>query len=169
MLNNTTAVITSNNSTMLITSNPIVISIGDIVVGVIIVLLGQIVIKFILNPIVEQHDIINEIKCALIYYADIIDNPGTNGVDDKINDGKKRLRHLSSLLRAKTSRIPLYKYLEVTKFAKKREDIQKISENLVGIANLLDNEKYRDKINEWNDEISEILYPNKNKAKNENN
>lgn len=163
MINNITSLINSDNSTMLFTSNPIIVSIGGIIAGALVILLGQIIIKFFLNPIIEYHNVINEIKYALIYYADIIDNPGTPGIEDEIKEGKTHLRHLSSLLRVKTSHVPLYKYLKKIKVVEKSENILTISQNLIGMSNALNNKGDKDKIDKWNEEILKILYPNKNK------
>lgn len=145
LINNT---LTVNNSTELLNGIYIISSVWEIllaiIIGAAVIVIGQAILKFLINPIIAQYDVINEIKCALIYYADVMDGPGS--LEDKQNDGSKKLRHLSSLLRAKTSHIRLYEYLVKIKLVKSYKDILKVSENLIGISNSLNMKENRDRI-----------------------
>ena len=48
---------------------------ATVISGTLIFVIGQIILKFIIEPIHKQKEIIGEIADALIYYADVFSNP----------------------------------------------------------------------------------------------
>lgn len=143
------------NNTIITNNNATPFSIEGIIAGALIIIIGQIIIKFFINPIIEYQNVISEIKYSLIYFADVIDNPGYDL--EKEVQAAKELRHLSSLLRANTWRIKGYRGLKKIRVVKKCSEIKKISENLIGISNSIHDSSSKDKIGAWLKEIEKML------------
>lgn len=101
--------------------------------GVVIYALGQIISKFIIEPIHEQKRIISEINDILIFYANkFFIYKERNTEADEIID---KIRSLSTKLRAKTELIPFYGYLEKCNLVLKSGRIDDACSALVGLSN----------------------------------
>ena len=117
--------------------------------GVIVVVLGQIVIKFFIEPIYNQRQIIGEILENLRYSANVYSNPEVFKKEQK-EEVFGRFREQSSELSARTYAIPWYGLWQRFKFVKSKEDIGEASSNLMGLSNLIysnDHKEIRDVVN----------------------
>lgn len=86
--------------------------------GIVVFVAGQVISKFLIEPIYERRKVIGSIADALIFYAPLIAHPGDPDSEiDKISALNERietentLRQLSCSLMAKTCAIPWYKKL----------------------------------------------------------
>lgn len=104
-----------------------------IIGSIIIVVIGQIIIKFVIEPIHEQKKHIAEINNVLIFYANQFGlYSGKNDQGDKVVDD---VRNLSTKLRATTHLIPMYRLLSCLKIVKRKESIDKACSALIGLSN----------------------------------
>jgi hypothetical protein len=104
--------------------------------GFFVFVLGQIVIKFFIEPIQKQSEAIGDIAHSLIYYADQYSNPGSGKPED-IKETSNVLRKLASELVAKTYVIKLYIIWESLKLVPKRNAIMEAHSNLIGLSNIV--------------------------------
>ena len=121
---------------------------------------GQLIIKFFIDPIHEQAKVIGEIAYTLAYYAPIYANPvgmtrtvsGPRG--DLVQEAEDALRHQASRLIATTMAIRWYGLAYVV-FAPSRKTVLKAAISLIGLSNLVrtgsskDNMEIRDDILKW--------------------
>jgi len=116
-----------------------------IISAVTILVIGQLIIKFIIDPIRELKRVIGEIAHALIFYADVISNPSVPSFatfeptdrkqNNKRDDAQKTLRQLSSSLMACVHSIPFYERLESVKIVVAKKDIYLVHKELMGLSN----------------------------------
>lgn len=102
--------------------------------GLFVLVVGQVVIKFIIEPIQEQAKTIGKIASDLIYYANIYTNPGL-GDEKELNDASKALRQHASQLRGQTQAIPWYRFWSMLGFVPTRDNVIKASANLISLSN----------------------------------
>jgi hypothetical protein len=102
--------------------------------GFIVFVLGQIVVKFFIEPIHEQSKTIGEIAYSLIFYANLYSNPG-NSFPDERKEAEEKLRSLASLLISRTHIIKPYGLFEEIKIVPKRNSITEASKNLILLSN----------------------------------
>ena len=105
-----------------------------VLIGVVIFVLGQIVQKFVLEPIYEQVKIIREIAQALVYYASA--GGSLHPLEDYLK-AKSELRELASRLRASLWGIPAYSFFASLGVVITQENIMKASASLVGWSNTM--------------------------------
>ena len=117
-------------------ADPFVTSALTVLTGVLVFVLGQIVLEFYIKPIKRQDELIVEITDALIYYADIWANPGFAS-DEIIIDASGNLRKLSSQLRAVSNSIRGYSWFASRNIVISYNNLNKITENLIGLSNSL--------------------------------
>lgn len=102
--------------------------------GIILLVAGQVMIRFFIEPIHEQRKLIGEISDALIYYANLYSSPGV-GSQDKCDEASRVLRQKASLLRARTHAIPWYGLFTRLRIVKPRKSIETAASNLTGLSN----------------------------------
>lgn len=102
--------------------------------GTLVFTLGQIIQKFIIDPIQEQKNEIGKIADSLIFYANIYSNPVTTQ-SERHDQASEKFRQHSSLLTSKTHLIPRYKLWSFCRIVIKPEKIIKASERLLRISN----------------------------------
>jgi hypothetical protein len=105
-----------------------------VITGTLVYSLGQLISKFVIDPIHKQKEAIGDIADALVYYADVYSNPGI-GRKEKIEEAHKRFRQLSGLLRARSYLVPSYDRMAKIKLAPLRSDIERASNGLIGVSN----------------------------------
>lgn len=96
--------------------------------------LGQLIAKFIIEPIHKQKEVIGDIADALVFYANVYSNPGIHA-KEKVDEASKRFRQLSGLLRARSYLIPSYDRMAKMKLVLLRTDIEKAASGLMGVSN----------------------------------
>ena len=110
--------------------------------GVAVFVVGQIVVKFFLEPIQEWYKLRGEIGHSLIFYANVYSN--TQACDDSvIREANGTFRRLSCELFAKVSTIPLYSLWSFLHLLPTRSNIEKAGGYLIGLSNgCLDKSEY---------------------------
>ena len=131
--------------------------------GVIVFVIGQVVVKFIIEPIYEQKKLIGEIVGSLHFYYNVgarveqhyydqikalneSDDPAKEIVIDRYKDilkshwsrsdeASKVLRQQASELLGKTHAIPLYRLWSFLGRVPKLDDVVEVSTELTGMAN----------------------------------
>jgi len=126
-----------------------------IVGGVFIYTTGEVLSRFIIEPIHEQRKLIGEISDTLIYYANIFYH--YTSIDSKAEKAEREIRSLSTRLRAKTGIIPLYSTWEKLKWVPTERDISKATTALIGLSNSVYGKGGHDHVEAYRKEISEAL------------
>jgi len=114
---------------------------ATVVSGTLIFVTGQIILKFIIEPIHKQKEIIGEIADALIYYANVYTHPVFKDESKNSEVGKKRekgheeFRKFACQIVSKTQLIPYYETLSTLKIVTKKQKIIKARGNLIGLSN----------------------------------
>jgi hypothetical protein len=99
--------------------------------GFVVFVSGQIVQRFLLEPIQEQRRVIGEIAYVLLYH----DNVGRFTTEDYRGEVGYTLRSLAGELRRTRSTIPLYRLLEKTTWVVKTDNVMTAATGLVGWSN----------------------------------
>lgn len=108
---------------------------ATVISGVLVFVLGQIMVKFVIDPIKELKEVFGEIQFSLIFHAQAIYTP----VGDRDGEDVAQIviRDLASKLRAKTEVIPWYSFFSrISKgFIPPRKNIMDASTQLIGLSN----------------------------------
>ncbi|MFA6422301.1 MAG: hypothetical protein WCV92_02810 [Candidatus Buchananbacteria bacterium] len=107
-----------------------------IISGVLIFVIGQVIQKFIIEPIYQQKQVIGNIADSLIFYANIYSNP-IKSKDKRYENASKKLRELSTQLTSKTYLIPFYNSLSKLKIVKNKNVIKEVHKKLLLLSNRL--------------------------------
>jgi hypothetical protein len=105
--------------------------------GVCVFVIGQVISKFLIEPVYEHRKTIGNVAHALIYNAGWISNPGDvdpNGERTKASDF---LRQLSCDLMAKTRAIPCYRLFALLMVVPKSGAIFESHRHLIFLSNSL--------------------------------
>jgi hypothetical protein len=105
-----------------------------IVAGVLVFLIGQAVLKFLLEPLQEFRRTVSEIAHALIEYANVYCNPGV-GEDQKLKQVSIALRNLSSKLYAQMYLTPKYGYIAKLLSFPSEKAVSEAATNLICLSN----------------------------------
>lgn len=102
--------------------------------GVITFVLGQLVIKLLVDPVHDFRKTVADIALALIEYANIYANPGVAGseIEKKVSE---ELRRLSSRLNAQMYLIPCYPITAKIFGLPSRKTVVDAASNLIGLSN----------------------------------
>lgn len=102
--------------------------------GVIVFILGQLVLKLLIEPIQEFRKTVADIAHALIEYANIYANPG--GVShESEKKASEELRKLSSRLNAQMYLIPFYQIIAKLFRLPPRDKLVGAASDLIGLSN----------------------------------
>ena len=112
----------------------ILTSIITITGGVSIFCLGQIILKFFIEPIQELDQCRGKTCDILIFYRNIYLNPNSAS-EDKMKEISKEIRELAVMLLAKKSMIREYNFLEKINIVITQENILIAHKNLIGLSN----------------------------------
>lgn len=113
--------------------------------GVVVLVGGQIAIKFFLEPVHEFRKFIGEIHDALIFYANLPSYGESNEQTRKaILEAKDLFRQYAGRLMAKKKIIPWYKGLVKLKIVASEKNIEEIHRGLIGLSNSMMGDKYDD-------------------------
>ena len=105
-----------------------------IIGGVLILVIGQLLLKVFIDPILKLRAIKGSIVDSLIYYDKFYSNPGVITQDDR-QKTSHALRRFGSELTAKTAVLPWYRFWSLLRFVPKLSDIRKAHINLIGLSN----------------------------------
>ena len=102
--------------------------------GVITFVLGQVVVKLVLDPVQEMKRTIAQISHALIERANVIANPGVPA-KEIMDDASQLLRKLSSQLHAQLYLVPRYTVTSRIFYLPSKERVLIASGALIGLSN----------------------------------
>jgi hypothetical protein len=103
--------------------------------GVIVFVAGQLIGKFVIEPIHELKKLLGEIHFGLVFYAQAIQTPGGERVAE--DEASKALRKMACDLLSKVAAIPFYGFWSVISrgFLPHAEQIEKASSCVIGLSN----------------------------------
>ena len=111
-----------------------------VLVGVVVFVLGQIAVKFFIEPIQEVRKIVGEIADSLIFFADLHANPGPTATEKRMA-ASESFRRQASQLKGKTNVVAWYRFWAFIHFLPKKPGIDKACRGLIGLSNsLFDND-----------------------------
>jgi hypothetical protein len=130
--------------------------------GIIVLVIGQIITKFFIEPIHEQAKVIGEIAYLLTMYSNVYGNPGILK-PEKMDEASTSLRRCAGQLLARTYALKPYWFWEKLGVVPKIEAVELVSKRLIGLSNFLYNPQGDVKvINDWETEIKRVLRIGKN-------
>ena len=106
-----------------------------VVSGVLVFIIGELFLEFILRPIQEYKKLKGEVAKSLVLYAQYYYNPQFNedGKSEGHSDASNNLRELASEVAAFKEITPNYLITFTT--IPKKQHLQTMSENLIGLSN----------------------------------
>jgi hypothetical protein len=129
--------------------------------GVSVFVIGQLLVKFAIEPIHEYRKLCGEIADALIFYANVSAHYTDTGMPKELLDEAQRTyRRLAGQLYARAHVIRLYPVWSLVRLVPRRKDLAKASNNLIGLSNNVFDlstdafkakDKYRDDIKKFLD------------------
>lgn len=102
--------------------------------GVMTFVLGQLVLKLVIEPVHEFKKAIADIALALIEYANIYSNPGVTGEETE-KKASEQLRKLASRINAQIYLIPLYGITAKLFRLPSRKKVFAAASDLIGLSN----------------------------------
>lgn len=105
--------------------------------GVLTYVIGQLVVKLVIDPVQDAKKTIGLIAHTMIERANVISNPGVLSAEE-MDVTSKHLRQLSSQLNSHLYLVPFYSMTAGIFRLPSRENMQKASSNLIGLSNSLD-------------------------------
>jgi len=105
-----------------------------VLAGVITYVLGQLILKLMIEPVNDLKRTIGGIAHSLIEHANVIQNPGVPK-EEKITETSQHLRRLSSQLEAHLYLVPLYSCTSKIFFLPSRDKILLAARALMGLSN----------------------------------
>ncbi len=113
---------------------------ATVISGVLVFVLGQIFVKFVIEPIKDLKEVLGEIHFSLVFHAQAIYTPAGDRAGE--DAAQKVIRDLASKLRAKTEVIPWYSLCSRISrgFLPPRKNIMDASSQLIGLSNSLKQE-----------------------------
>ena len=113
---------------------------STVVSGTLVFTIGQIVLKFFIEPIHKQKEVIGEIADVLCYYREFCTNSKKENEPMKISKERenavKKLKKLRSQLIARTYFIPYYKIFAIFGLVVKKQNIKKAEIELTILINI---------------------------------
>jgi len=105
-----------------------------VLAGVITYVLGQLILKLLIEPVNELKRTIGEIAHSLIEHANVIQNPGILK-EEMMTETSRHLRKLSSQLEAHLYLIPMYSFTSKLFFLPSRDRLLSAARALMGLSN----------------------------------
>ena len=124
--------------------------------GVIVLALGQIAVKFFIEPLHEYTKLLGEIAHSLTFYGNVY---GKDGIvpKEKTDEASETLRRQASQLRATAWTLRWYGLWRFFDLVPSKENVTKASTNLIGLSNSMHRE---DDSTKRREEIRELLHLN---------
>lgn len=102
--------------------------------GVITFVIGQLIVKLVIDPVQEMKKTIGQISHSMIEDANVIANPGVPS-EEVMKETSKRLRQLSSQLQAHLYLVPQYQKSAKIFGLPSKEKVLAASGSLLGLSN----------------------------------
>jgi hypothetical protein len=105
-----------------------------IVGGLIALVLGQLVLRWIIDPLHEFRMLVGEIAFAIVFYINATHDPGFVSAATP-QQAREAYRSLSGKLHQRMYAIPLYGLLSLLRVVPPRNDVMKAASQLTGLSN----------------------------------
>lgn len=102
--------------------------------GIIVFTAGQLISKFIIEPLYSQKKVIGQIADLLIFYANVYSNPGL-GKPGHLDLASEKTRKLASELVARTVAIPFYRVWNKLSLVRSLKEAREAQRHLIGLSN----------------------------------
>lgn len=102
--------------------------------GVVTFVVGQVLLKMVLDPVHEMKKTIGQISHSLVEYANVIANPGVP-TEDAMREASKQLRKLSSQLHGHLYLVPVYPATARVFQLPNRNAVLSAAKALIGLSN----------------------------------
>ena len=125
---------------------PLVTTLATIVPATLIYVIGQILTRFVLDPIQEQARTVGQIAFSLLAYADV--GPATHK-PERLDEASRALRELAAQLRASRRVIPGYYFFAAVRVVVSKPVLLEASANLIHWSNAIyhgNGAPYRDRL-----------------------
>jgi hypothetical protein len=112
-----------------------------VISGLLVYVLGQWILRFIIEPMQEQRKTIGEVAFNLTFLANVGTLAHVKFEGERVSSAADpaeactTLRKLASQLRSSLYTIPCYRFLEIMRLVRKREAIMQASTGLIGWSN----------------------------------
>jgi hypothetical protein len=104
--------------------------------GVTVLVFGEIVTKFFIEPIHELSKLRGEIADSLVFYANVYSSAGTSK-KEYMDEASSVLRRQAAQLRARAETVPWYRLWELLHVVPGRANIAEASAGLIGLSNIV--------------------------------
>ncbi len=108
-------------------------TLSTVIVGVAVFVLSQWILKFVMEPILEQRRSLGRLAHAVEFWANVYCNPGSG--NSEADEVSRVLREHACDLLARTYGVPLYRLWQRMRFVPKREDIAEAARILIFMSN----------------------------------
>ena len=105
-----------------------------VILGVITYVLGQLVLKLLIEPVQETKKLIGQIAHSLTEHANVIQNPGVPS-EEVMKDTSQHLRKLSAQLETQIYLVPMYSVTAFIFRLPSRNQILSAARSLMGLSN----------------------------------
>lgn len=102
--------------------------------GVVTYVLGQLILKLVIEPVQEVKKTVGQISHSLIEHASVIQNPGVPS-EEAMKETSQHLRKLSSQLQAHLYLVPFYNSTAKLFGLPRQDEILAASSALIGLSN----------------------------------
>jgi len=102
--------------------------------GVLVYVLGHMLEKFVLEPVLEQRRLIGQIASSLVFYANEYSNPG-KGRPEAMAEARDAFRDQASELRASAYTVPCYGIFAWLRRVPALRAVIQASHDLIGLSN----------------------------------
>jgi len=125
-----------------------------VVSGTLVFVLGQILQRFILEPIQSYKKTVGKIDNKLKFYSNVLTNAGFK--HEFLADVTDTIRKLSCEIESDYKQIPFSRLLSKLKVIEKHEDVARVAQGLIFLSNAGGRDNSR--IEKCDDRINEIRY-----------
>lgn len=102
--------------------------------GIIVLVIGQLLQKFFIEPLHELSKTIGETSFALVYYANLYSNPGTGKLEE-MDEASKNIRRLAAKLVSSAHAVRGYGLLSLIRAVPRKRDVNSAASSLIGLSN----------------------------------
>jgi hypothetical protein len=103
--------------------------------GVILLIVTQILTRFVVDPLVEFRRLLGEVAYTLILNSHLLYNPNATANTPEFQEARRQCRALASRLHAFSAAVPLYDVLARIGLVPARVHVYDAAKHLIGLSN----------------------------------
>ena len=103
--------------------------------GVTLLVIGQVITRFIVDPLLDFRRLLGKIAYTLILYEKFLINVPTTATTPQFSEAKEKCRVLASRLFAVSAAVPFYEYLAANECVPPLDDVYAAGGHLIGLSN----------------------------------